>query len=108
MKSLAMGLILSLAIGGAAFAQNAGDNRAAASGNDNQAIATTSANATTPARGANSFTMSQAKNRIEKEGFSGVNDLTKDSNGVWRGKAMKNGTATTVWLDYKGNVGSAE
>jgi hypothetical protein len=81
-------------------------DRAAASGNNNQAVATTDANAPQPARGANSFTQGEAKSRIEKNGFSGVSDLTKDDNGVWRGKANKGGQTTSVWLDYKGNVGS--
>ena len=83
---------------------NAQGNQAAASGNTNQAVATTSANATQPAKGANSFTQGQARDRIENEGYSNVSGLSKDANGVWRGKAEKNGQQTTVWLDYKGNV----
>jgi hypothetical protein len=78
---------------------------AAASGDSNQAVATTGANAPAPAKGANSFTMGEARSRIEKNGFSNVSDLAKDDNGVWRGKAQKGGNTTTVWLDYKGNVG---
>jgi hypothetical protein len=77
----------------------------AATINSNQAVATTSANAPEPAKGANSFTMNEAKARIQRDGFSNVDNLTKDSDGVWRGKAQKNGVATTVWLDYKGNIG---
>ncbi len=84
------------------------NNAAAASGNNNQAVATTAANAPAPAKGANSFTMGEAKSRLEKNGFSSVGDLTKDDNGVWRGKAQKGGTTTTVWLDYKGNVGEGK
>src|ERR1700709_727952 len=76
------------------------DRAAVASGDNNQAVATTNANAPGPAKGANSFTMGQARTRIEKEGFSNVADLSKDDNGVWHGKAQKNGTTTTVWLDY--------
>jgi hypothetical protein len=83
-------------------------NAAAASGNNNQAVATTAANAPAPAKGANSFTMGEAKSRLEKNGFSNVGDLTKDDNGVWRGNAQKGGSATTVWLDYKGNVGEGK
>ncbi len=86
-------------------ARNNGD-KAAASGNNNQAVATTSANAAVPAKGANSFTMGEAQSRIEKHGFSNVSDLAKDENGVWRGKAQKSGSPTSVWLDYKGNVGA--
>jgi hypothetical protein len=84
------------------------NNAAAASGNNNQAVATTAANAPAPAKGANSFTMGEAKSRLEKNGFSNVGDLTKDDNGVWRGNAQKGGSTTTVWLDYKGNVGEGK
>ena len=42
-----------------------------------------------PVAGANSFTEGQAKSRIEDRGFKNVSGLTKDSNGVWRGKAEK-------------------
>jgi putative membrane protein len=80
---------------------------AAASGDSNQAVATTSADATTPAKGANSFTMDQARGRIGEKGFSNVTDLVKDEDGIWRGKAQKGGSTTTVWLDYKGNVGES-
>ena len=78
---------------------------AAASGNSNQAVATTNANAPTPARGANSFTEGEARSRIESNGYSNVSGLTKDDNGVWRGKAQKGSQQAQVWLDYKGNVG---
>jgi hypothetical protein len=102
---------------GAASTGGAGTNRsaadankdvAAASGNTNQAVATTNANAPAPAKGANSFTMGEAKSRIEKNGYSNVSDLAKDDNGVWRGTAQKGGSGTTVWLDYKGNVGTSK
>ncbi len=86
-------------------ARTSGD-AAAASGNSNQTVATTSANAQTPAKGANSFTMGEARSRIEKNGFTNVSDLAKDGDGVWRGKAQKSGSPTSVWLDYKGNVGA--
>lgn len=97
--------------GGAGTYRPAADvdkDAAAASGNTNQAVATTSANAPAPAKGANSFTMGEAKRRIEKNGYSNVSDLAKDANGVWRGTAQKAGSSTTVWLDYKGNVGTGQ
>lgn len=81
---------------------------AAASGNNNQAVATTNANAPAPAKGANSFTSGEAKARIERNGFSNVGSLTKDDNGVWHGTAQKGGNQTSVWLDYKGNVGEGK
>ncbi|WP_424812892.1 hypothetical protein [Roseococcus sp. YIM B11640] len=57
-----------------------------------------------PAAGANSFTEGQARSRIEAAGFTNVTDLRKDDNGVWRGRAMRNGTPTAVALDFQGNV----
>jgi protein CpxP len=54
--------------------------------------------------GANSFTEGQAKSRFEDAGIRNVTDLRKDDQGVWRGKAMLNGKAVTVGLDYKGNM----
>jgi hypothetical protein len=31
-------------------------------------------------------------------------DLKKDDQGVWRGRATKNGQSANVMLDFKGNV----
>jgi hypothetical protein len=57
-----------------------------------------------PVAGANSFTEGQAKSRIETNGFSNVSGLAKDSQGVWRGKAMKGGNSVDVSVDFQGNV----
>ncbi len=54
--------------------------------------------------GANSFTESQARGRIEANGFTQIKGLAKDDNGIWRGQAMKDGKATSVAVDFKGNV----
>jgi hypothetical protein len=54
--------------------------------------------------GANSFTEGQARSRIEAQGFTNVTDLRKDDQGIWRGKAMRNGASTSVAIDYRGNV----
>jgi hypothetical protein len=111
MKVLVFGLVASLAVGGA-YAQTAttsapmSSGTAAASGNSNQAVTTTHANAPTPAKGANSFTMGEARSRIANNGFTNVTNLAKDTDGVWRGHADKDGTNVAVWLDYKGNVGT--
>ena len=59
-----------------------------------------------PVPGANSFTEGQAKSRIESNGFSNVTELRKDDQGVWRGKAMKDGRTVAVSLDFQGNVTS--
>ena len=57
-----------------------------------------------PIAGANSFTEGQAKSRIESNGFSNVTGLRKDDQGVWRGKAAKDGRTVAVSLDFQGNV----
>jgi len=59
---------------------------------------------TTPAAGANSFTEGQARSRIEAAGYTDVQGLAKDDQGVWRGKAMRNGAQADVGLDFRGNV----
>ncbi len=71
----------------------------------NNAISPSSDNNTSkPAMGANSFTEDQARSRIEAKGFTKVSGLSKDSNGVWRGKGMKGDAMQDVALDYQGNV----
>ncbi len=54
--------------------------------------------------GANSFTETQAAKRIGDAGFGKVTGLKKDDQGVWRGKAEKDGKSVEVGLDYRGNV----
>src|SRR3954464_11916301 len=56
-----------------------------------------------PVPGANSFTEGQAKSRIESQGFTNVSALTKDDQGIWRGKATKDGRNVTVSLDFHGD-----
>ena len=65
-------------------------------------------NSNKPVAGANSFTEGQAKSKIEDAGFTNVTSLKKDDNGVWRGKASKNGSSTDVSLDFQGNVNPAK
>jgi hypothetical protein len=59
---------------------------------------------TTPAAGANSFTEGQARSRIEAAGYTDVQELRKDEQGVWRGRAMRNGQQADVGLDFQGQV----
>ncbi|MBB3148605.1 hypothetical protein FHS21_005053 [Phyllobacterium trifolii] len=61
-------------------------------------------NPAAPVAGANSFTESQAKERIEAKGYSGVGTLTKGEDGVWTGPAMKDGKSVEVKLDFQGNI----
>jgi hypothetical protein len=54
--------------------------------------------------GANSFTEAQVRSRLESQGFSNVMELRKDDQGIWRGKAMRNGQQASVAVDYKGTI----
>lgn len=120
MRPVTLGLTAILLATGAASAQTttntpatsgtpaATSSQPAASGNDNQTVATTNANAMTPASGHNSFSKGEARRRIASEGYTAVGGLRKDTHGVWRGHATKDGQTVSVWLDYKGNVGSAQ
>ena len=63
-----------------------------------------SPNPSAPVAGANSFTEGQAKSRIESSGYANVSELRKDDQGVWRGKAIKDGKSVSVSLDFQGNV----
>jgi hypothetical protein len=59
---------------------------------------------TPPLPGANSFTESQARDRIEANGYTAVTGLKKYEQSIWRGTATKGGKPITIALDYKGNV----
>ena len=61
-------------------------------------------NPNAPVAGANSYTEGQAQSQIESKGFTRVSNLRQDTNGVWRGKAMKNGQPVNVSVDFQGNV----
>jgi periplasmic protein CpxP/Spy len=70
----------------------------------NPAIATPNQTSEALSTGANSFTESQARSRLEAQGFSSTTELTKDKDGIWRGIATKNGKNFNVGVDYKGNI----
>ena len=77
----------------------------AQSGPNNNAVNSSGQNnSNAPVAGRNSFTEGQAKSKIEEAGYTKVTDLKKDDNGVWRGKASKGGAATSVSVDFQGNV----
>jgi hypothetical protein len=59
---------------------------------------------TGPTPGASSYTEAQAKSAIETAGYTGVGPLTQNANGLWQGKAIKDGQAVSVSVDYKGAV----
>jgi hypothetical protein len=97
----ALALFTLLFVMGTAAAQNPPANH----GPGNNAVNTSKTNNPgAPVAGANSFTEGQAKSRIESNGFLNVVGLKKDDNGVWRGKAMKDGKSVEVSLDFQGNV----
>jgi hypothetical protein len=100
-NSLVVGAILAFVASGA-LAQT--PSPPAASGPQNPAISgSTSKQVEAPVKGRNSFTEGEAKSRIESNGFSDVSGLAKDDDGVWRGKAMRDGRRVEVSLDYQGN-----
>jgi hypothetical protein len=102
MNKLALSLAVGLAMSGAGKAQQVPANPGAPA---NPALSTPSTpSAATPAPGANSFTESQAKMRLENQGFTAVSGLTKDTDGIWRGMATKAGRSLNVAVDYQGNV----
>jgi hypothetical protein len=71
----------------------------------NEAIDTTNAaEPGAPEAGANSFTEAQASSRIMERGYTNVSELQKGEDGVWRGKAQKDGQTVDVALDFEGNV----
>jgi hypothetical protein len=90
---------------GPALAQNP----PAQSGPNNNAVNSSGQNnSNAPVAGRNSFTEGQAQSAIEKAGYTNVSDLKKDDNGVWRGKASKGGSSTSVSVDFQGNVIAAK
>lgn len=96
--------VLAILVSGGAFAQAP----AAKDGPGNNAVNSDQKNSNAPVAGRNSFTEGQAKSAIEKAGYSGITDLKKDDNGVWRGKASKSGSATSISVDFQGNVNAAK
>src|SRR4030095_7761721 len=81
----------------------------AASEPGNPAVKGTEKNtATAPVAGANSFIEGEAKSRIEARGVGNGTQLRKEGQGIWRGKAQRNGTMVDVALDFQGNVFPAQ
>jgi hypothetical protein len=57
-----------------------------------------------PVAGKNSFTEGEARDRLEKHGYTAVSGLMKDDQSIWRGTAMKDGKSVAVAVDYQGNI----
>lgn len=99
-------MILAAALFGAsALTATAQTTPAPSSDGNTPAVATPDTkNPTAPVAGANSFTEAQAKDRIEKAGYTGVTGLKLDDKGVWQASATKDGKPVKVSLDYQGNI----
>jgi PBP1b-binding outer membrane lipoprotein LpoB len=54
--------------------------------------------------GANSFTEAQARGHIESAGYTNVTELALNSDGLWAGKATRDGATVNVTVDYKGTI----
>ena len=97
---------LSVGLASLATAQNQA-NPAPSSDAPNPAMKSPDATASAPlAKGRNSFTRGQAQARIQKAGYSNVQNLTLDANGLWQATATQNGQTVHIALDYKGDVAS--
>ena len=100
---------LSACIGLLAVTTALAQNPPAKDGPNNNAVNSPGQNnSNAPIAGRNSFTEGQAKSKIEEAGYTGVIELKKDDNGVWRGKANKGGSVMAVSVDFQGNVNSAK
>jgi|SRR3954469_3139054 hypothetical protein len=64
----------------------------------------TNTNPAAPVAGANSFTRAQVRRRLEANGYTDVDSLSKDKHGIWRGQAAKAGKRLAVSVDYQGNI----
>jgi opacity protein-like surface antigen len=102
-------LFLTIATAALLVAGSAAAQQPAKSGPNNNAVNSPGQNnSNAPVAGRNSFTEGQAKSKIEEAGYTNVTALTKDDNGVWRGKADKAGTKADVSVDFQGNVNPAK
>jgi opacity protein-like surface antigen len=101
MRTIIVAAIALVFAASAALAQNPPAN----DGPNNKAINSKSEdNPGAPVAGANSFTEGQAQSRIEAKGYTNVGSLKKDTKGVWRGTAMRDGKSVDVSLDFEGNI----
>ena len=105
LKHFALTLVIGTALIGVASAQQA-PTAPMVPANPPAAITAPNAAPTVgaPVPGANSFTEAQAKARLETQGYTNVNGLLKDKDGIWRGMGTKGGRSTSVSLDFQGNV----
>lgn len=102
-RIVSLSLACALALAGAASAQSpaAVDPRGANNAAIKDTHQTTKA---APVEGRNSFTLSQAREHIEKAGFTQVTSLAKSRDGVWRGRAKQGAKHVQVAMDFTGDV----
>ena len=110
---LALTVAAMMVAGGAALAQTSPSTQPSTSPPGQTAPAANSEAGTSSApthgpavAGRNSFTQRQAIRRIADAGYTDVTGLKKDSHGIWRGMAQRDGSKVNVSLDYQGNVTS--
>ncbi len=57
-----------------------------------------------PKPGTNMMSEMQAKEKMMKSGYTSIQSLSKTSDGIWMGTAMKDNKQVSVMLDYKGDI----
>jgi hypothetical protein len=73
--------------------------------NGNEAVNTdTNKSDTSQSAASTSFTEDQARGHIKNAGYTDVTGLTKTPEGLWTGKAKKDGKTVDVSVDFKGAV----
>src|SRR5258707_7760247 len=105
MRSLiVIAAIASLAAAGTSFAQYGAREPAAPPAAQSQSGTTpTATRPATPDTGA-ALTETQAKSRIEDQGFTNVSELKKDAKGMWNARAMIDGKFVQLSLDTQGHI----
>ncbi|MBN8941291.1 MAG: PepSY domain-containing protein [Rhizobiales bacterium] len=103
-RKILTAFVLSIAMTGAMTAGALAQAAAPGSTGSTAPSAPPAVNAAPLENGANSFTEAQARARLEQAGLTGVGELKKDDQGIWRGRAMRNGATVAVGVDFRGNV----
>jgi|SRR6185295_6394297 len=70
----------------------------------NESVESRESEPTAPRVGASTITEDEAKATFESQGFRQVTELKKNDDGVWIGKAQRDGDSFEVALDFEGNV----
>ena len=98
MRSMIIIAAIASLAAGTAFAQPAGKQPA----EPPAAAQTKPSTPTTPSTAA--MTETQAKARIEAQGYANVSELRKDAQGMWTARAMKDGKSHQLSLDTRGQI----